>query len=321
MSQKGILSIICFVALTFYYRSYAYSPRECFSTLSMPDVTLSAGESLKDSLTLSSEQLEYYNTPGHEPKPLAWELNLSYKSNSCIAIYLSDNQILNIHLSDRHTGSDISTPYFRVEYIVNDSKQWQKDFSITNHSKHFAAIKIEPSRIYISTDRFNESVVAEGIIIPTDPIIKCISGQVTVLRTIFSLPPQLSPISQSYLSNPDNNTVWVLRDEDIDTDYAIVGGDYTVATVSTEDILEIIYLSGAKINSDLWQRGMIKATGTKIEDGTYLLTWTDADFDTSARRVYAVFTNNSMTITFPYDGNSILRFVKKESLIDMQHQR
>ena len=84
------------------------------------------------------------------------------------------------------------------------------------------------------------------------------------------------------------------------------GGDYRLAMVRDTDGYQLIYIDGAKVNSDLWQPGMIKARlhESGLKD-TYNVEWTDAAGEVIPSDVKARYEYPVLTILFPMQKTTI----------------
>ncbi len=106
--------------------------------------------------------------------------------------------------------------------------------------------------------------------------------------------------------------LWQYFDRDADDRYLRTGGNYTLAILpsSSGEGFDIVYLSGAKVNSLKWQPGMLK--GRLIPNG-FINSWTleavDASFCIVDGENHASMTPDGaiLTLTFP-ELKSSLRF-------------
>ena len=86
-----------------------------------------------------------------------------------------------------------------------------------------------------------------------------------------------------------------------------MGGDYRYAMVANGDGYDLLYLGGAKINSDSWKPGMLKASlrPSGIRD-VWNVTWFDAMHRPISHEIKAQSDkNNTLTIRFPYQDSVI----------------
>lgn len=159
---------------------------------------------------------------------------------------------------------------------------------------------------------------------PISATIKTTDNATIVRRTITrNIPHSYSSCdirsiqdARKTLSNSSDRreSLWKLYDSEIDTDYSRRGGDYTIATLSRGEKIEIIYLAGATVNPDLWRPGMIKGymipTATELD---YDLQWFDAEFNNDIIDASAIIDADGkyLTLSFPYD-KARLRFIRIE---------
>ena len=100
---------------------------------------------------------------------------------------------------------------------------------------------------------------------------------------------------------------WALLDRSLDDDLLRLGGNYTFALIRNGKGYDLIYISGADINSGSWREGMLKArlTPTKF-GGNYHITWWDSNMMPLSKDLIASVENNLlMTIQFPYQSSHI----------------
>ncbi|MBD5207342.1 MAG: LysE family translocator [Bacteroidales bacterium] len=100
--------------------------------------------------------------------------------------------------------------------------------------------------------------------------------------------------------------IWSILDHTYDDAILPPGGDYRLAMVRADDGYQLIYLDGARVNSDLWGQGMIKAR--LHESGlsnTYNVEWIDADGQLIQGEVKARYENPVLTILFPGQKTTI----------------
>ncbi len=117
-------------------------------------------------------------------------------------------------------------------------------------------------------------------------------------------------VSQNWLEG-----YWEYLDRDNDTDYARLGGNYTLAIVASETpgVYNIIYVSGARTNSHLWHEGMLKGQikETQFTD-RYELYWYDSERTPVDSEIYALTEGKSLlTFNFPV-LKSKFRFMKRK---------
>lgn len=104
---------------------------------------------------------------------------------------------------------------------------------------------------------------------------------------------------------------WRYLDRETDDELARPGGKYTLAIVPYRNEIFILYIDGAKILTDSWNRGMIKG---RLHDTPFLnhydLTWYGSEMKAIDDECYATFDSEGvMTCVFPLH-KSQLRFYK-----------
>ena len=108
--------------------------------------------------------------------------------------------------------------------------------------------------------------------------------------------------------------IWKALDRDTDSKYALAGGRYTLAIVPVQDTNEfdILYLSGAEVNTRTWKTGMKKGKliPTAFKNH-YDLIWYDSalepiEYDATA----SVDQEIILSLSFPL-LKSTLRFVRQ----------
>lgn len=108
--------------------------------------------------------------------------------------------------------------------------------------------------------------------------------------------------------------VYSLFDYEHDDSYAKLGGQYRVAILSGEgNEHEVLYLSGARVYSDVWRPGMRKAILKASPFGNiYDVEWIDGEGAVMNSDIKADYEPLAkiLTIRFPYQ-NAILRFKKE----------
>lgn len=103
---------------------------------------------------------------------------------------------------------------------------------------------------------------------------------------------------------------WQNIDRSLDETLLRLGGDYRYALVKEGDGYDLIYISGAKVNADKWQPGMLKATlrpsGIK---GIWNVTWIDAMHRPMSHEIKAQADKSGvLTIQFPYQTSHLRLF-------------
>lgn len=108
--------------------------------------------------------------------------------------------------------------------------------------------------------------------------------------------------------------IWEYFDEEVDTKIATKGGRYKIALLPSENSgYNIIYLSGADIDSGRWRPGSLKGflEATPFVN-TFTLYWKDSEGEEIADQTpYATFDGALMVLTFPLQ-KAKFRFVKKD---------
>ncbi len=104
---------------------------------------------------------------------------------------------------------------------------------------------------------------------------------------------------------------WVYLDRATDDRRARLGGDYRIAIIHNGYDYLIYYISGATVNPDAWQSGMLKARlSATAFINQFDATWYDSLLSPIDREVHARFDNSAtLTIEFPL-LNSQIRFSK-----------
>ena len=114
------------------------------------------------------------------------------------------------------------------------------------------------------------------------------------------------------LSNDPAEGYWQYLDREMEEKKVKLGGRYTIAVVKNmDDGYDIIYISGAVVNSRNWHTGMLKGRLTKttfIDE--YDMVWYDSDMKYMPNDLSAGVENGSiLTLRFP-TLNSQIRFSK-----------
>jgi hypothetical protein len=96
-------------------------------------------------------------------------------------------------------------------------------------------------------------------------------------------------------------------DRVLDEDLLRLGGDYKLAIIRGDKGYDLVYLSGAKVNSSYWERGMIK--GKLLSDdygGAFNVVWYDSQQTAMSHDIKAQSENGVMlTINFPYQSSQL----------------
>jgi hypothetical protein len=100
---------------------------------------------------------------------------------------------------------------------------------------------------------------------------------------------------------------WGVYDRVLDEDLLRLGGDYKLAIIRSDKGYDLVYLSGAKVNSSYWERGMIK--GKLLSDdygGAFNVVWYDSQQTAMSHDIKAQSENGVMlTINFPYQSSQL----------------
>ena len=100
---------------------------------------------------------------------------------------------------------------------------------------------------------------------------------------------------------------WEIYDRSLEESLLQLGGEYKTAIVKHHDRYAVIYLSGAKVNSHNWHRGMVK--GWLVPGsfpGIYRLEWYDAEGRPLSKSITAQLTEAGiLTIRFPYQSSTL----------------
>lgn len=284
---------------------------------------------------VEKSDLNSFRLTHHEPLTLTpddssigFELNFRFGQNTSVTVRLNESESITLHLSDKKVNHDLSDPFYLLEITSNGKVSSSYIFDRIGIPNNFAAIKLINGELFLGNRTLHKICDLKSDISKLTITAK---GDATLCRTILFLPPWRPEIIQ--LTNPEcegpespemhgdstmvtkYSNLWDLLDEDLDLSYSMLGGNYTLASLETGDTIKLIYLSGARIYSDLWKPGMIKGIATKTErGGAYDLYWIDAEFDDSVSRAYLTIDGNIMTMTFPYD-NATIQFKRREKTV------
>lgn len=125
----------------------------------------------------------------------------------------------------------------------------------------------------------------------------------------------VTALKQRFNSSTNNSIegFWKYLDRDIDTRYCRPGGNYTIAIVHNDrtNQYDIIYIDGAKTNSDSWQPGMLKGhLQPTIFDNHYDLVWYDSMLNRYDKETHASSEKNAiLSFSFPL-LDSTVRFCR-----------
>lgn len=101
---------------------------------------------------------------------------------------------------------------------------------------------------------------------------------------------------------------WQILDINLNDKYLAEGGDYRVAIVKAPDSsYELIYLSGARLNADSWERGMLKGRLRQSGlPGIYDLEWIDPMGGVMTRHLKArLNAPDELFLQFPYHDSTL----------------
>lgn len=109
------------------------------------------------------------------------------------------------------------------------------------------------------------------------------------------------------LSHDPMEGYWQILDFSVEENLLRLGGDYRFAMVKVPSGYHLIYLSGAKTNSNEWLPGMVKAILSPSGiDGIWDVEWTDAMHSPLSNGLKAQMDiNGTLTIQFPYQNSHI----------------
>lgn len=131
------------------------------------------------------------------------------------------------------------------------------------------------------------------------------SPQGNVVQTDWSDPKSLS----DYLlaSKDEMEGYWTVFDRNLEESLLQLGGDYGFAMVKDGEDYVLIYLTGARLNADLWNPGMVKARLTPdFFPGIYKVEWIDSQALPLSHDIKAqTGEGNTLTIQFPYQSSSV----------------
>lgn len=99
----------------------------------------------------------------------------------------------------------------------------------------------------------------------------------------------------------DIEGIWKYLDRDNDPRYGRIGGEYTLAIVKTSDGYQMVYLSGANINSDAWHEGMKKGElRSTVFSCHYDMVWYDSMLNEHSAECSATMVgDNILQLDFP----------------------
>lgn len=121
------------------------------------------------------------------------------------------------------------------------------------------------------------------------------------------------PALDEYFASPDTPGApvgyWTYLDRDINPQWAVPGGFYTLAIVPADGGYDLIYVDGAKTNDNLWHTGMIKGRMRPTAFmNHYSLQWYDASLTEAGPECSADITDGAiLTLNFPLH-HAIMRY-------------
>ena len=136
-------------------------------------------------------------------------------------------------------------------------------------------------------------------------VAKIITGK----ELVFGSPDSL----YAYLANSNNRTesLWIMLDRDIDARRFIIGGDYRLATVCSQDksgAIDIIYIDGARVSHDKWKSMRLKGrlVPTPFTDH-YDLMWVEPTGNVISEEASADILENGtiLRLNFPLYSSSV----------------
>lgn len=149
------------------------------------------------------------------------------------------------------------------------------------------------------------------------------AARTNVIRAKFSVNDnkqyELSSVyDKEYLDNlfktsKDNlEGYWDYLDMDLQSKHLKLGGKYTIALVKSKTGYQILYVSGSKVNKNIWQpfmhKGKLRPTNFV---NTYDLEWINASLETMNNETYAQIKDNAiLELHFPIYKSKI-RFYKR----------
>lgn len=173
-------------------------------------------------------------------------------------------------------------------------------------------------------NKLKEISVLSGEFNPSGAIDFKIEGRIEIYSIVSEYSEDLRTILQTGLCEEDilkmitgrqqPAGIWKALDRDTDSKYALAGGRYTLAIVPVQDTNEfdILYLSGAEVNTSTWKTGMKKGKliPTAFKNH-YDLIWYDSalepiEYDATA----SVDQEIILSLSFPL-LKSTLRFVRQ----------
>ena len=101
--------------------------------------------------------------------------------------------------------------------------------------------------------------------------------------------------------------LWVVFDRELEENLIKLGGDYSLICLKENDGYSLYYLEGAKVNSENWRKGDLKAKllSTPFPD-IYNVVWYDAMKQTLSKDIQAqTGDGNTLTIQFPYQSSKL----------------
>lgn len=101
---------------------------------------------------------------------------------------------------------------------------------------------------------------------------------------------------------------WAMAGYSTDDKKILTGGEYILALLPLENgEIVLYYIEGARINANIWQRGMEKCKLIPRADGVYTAYWRLSNGHMADANITAIFNGNNLQITFPFNaGASII---------------
>lgn len=146
--------------------------------------------------------------------------------------------------------------------------------------------------------------------------VKSYPGRKSALTTAWTTDSLAAYFSSAQHLDPVEG-VWTFLDRDNDPRWALPGGFYTLAIVrsgNNPEEFDILYLSGARTNSTMWNACMLKGrlTSTRFLDH-YLMQWFDAAGNDAGPECSADIQNRAiLQLNFPLH-HSRIRFARSDN--------
>lgn len=135
------------------------------------------------------------------------------------------------------------------------------------------------------------------------------------LTTEWTGKDEIDIIRRVERSNDPREGVWRYLDRDVDTAFALPGGEYRLATISDNNGgYYILYLSGGQVNASRWKTGMIKGRlKPTIFADHYDMEWIDSMMEVVTGDATAGFDHSLgiMTVTMPLE-KATMRYSREQ---------